>query len=106
MNHKPPLQIPAPDAVKNMRCLSCSACQEIAPFTIHEFEHDASAAQLATGWQLRMLVTQVISDEGPSQALRWDFYCPLHAGEWNPRPDGSWRVSAGRGDDDRKAGPA
>jgi hypothetical protein len=95
MKDKPLYPVPAPDHLKDLNCIGCSdpACPEIAPFTIHEWEQDGSAAQLAAGWQLRLIFTQVISDEGPAQSCRFDFYCPAHSGEWNPRQEGTWRVS-------------
>ena len=78
-----PIPVPIPNELKDLPAICCSDpdCREIAPFTARQWEEDSSEAQLAVGWQLRLIVTNLIADQGPAQEVRWDFYCPKHSSD-------------------------
>lgn len=79
--------------------VGCSACGGVAPFTLQEFEDAPAHPELAAaqnGWQLRLLATNVVHDNGaPGRGWRWDLFCPACAGEMSPQPPNSIRLRLG-----------
>lgn len=58
--------LPIDSWIKGARA-GCSACGQLAPFTLQEFED----GPVVPGWQLRLIATEVIYKEGgPARGWR------------------------------------
>lgn len=87
------ITLPILDFAKDSR-VGCSACGQTAPFTLRRFE----SGPTVVGWQLRLIGTEVMIEEGMARSWRWDLFCPACAGEKSPRPPDSVRLRFRAGD--------